>query len=117
MGEIAEGLINGDFDFHTGEYLGRGGGFPRSLQGFGKRNKRPKQEHYTDRQKMNGILNWLYGKGYKNAESGCDVIRMYVDWHGWVIGKKSFIMRACLKISEDFPAFIKWFGDERKRFS
>lgn len=33
MGEIAEGLINGDFDFYTGEYLGRGKGFPRTQNG------------------------------------------------------------------------------------
>ena len=33
MGEIADGLINGDFDFHTGEYIGRGGGFPRTRHG------------------------------------------------------------------------------------
>lgn len=30
MGEIADGLINGDFDSLTGEYLGEGGGFPRT---------------------------------------------------------------------------------------
>jgi hypothetical protein len=31
MGEIADGLINGDFDSITGEYLGEGYGFPRSI--------------------------------------------------------------------------------------
>lgn len=30
MGEIADGLINGDFDFYTGEYIGRGYGIPRT---------------------------------------------------------------------------------------
>ncbi len=30
MGDIADGIINGDFDELTGEYLGRGAGFPRS---------------------------------------------------------------------------------------
>lgn len=30
MGEIADGLINGDFDSLTGEYLGEGFGFPRT---------------------------------------------------------------------------------------
>lgn len=30
MGEISDSMINGDFDFHTGEYLGKGGGFPRT---------------------------------------------------------------------------------------
>jgi len=30
MGEIAEGLINGDFDYISGEYLGEGDGYPRT---------------------------------------------------------------------------------------
>ncbi len=30
MGEIADDMINGDFDFFTGEYIGRGNGFPRT---------------------------------------------------------------------------------------
>lgn len=30
MGEIAEAMINGDFCQHCGEYLGEGGGYPRS---------------------------------------------------------------------------------------
>ena len=30
MGNVAEGLINGEFDFHTGEYLGNPVGYPRS---------------------------------------------------------------------------------------
>jgi len=30
MGDIADGLINGDFDCFTGEYLGEGHGYPRS---------------------------------------------------------------------------------------
>lgn len=39
MGDIAEGLINGDFDQYTGEYIGRGGGFPRSKMGGSKKIK------------------------------------------------------------------------------
>lgn len=31
MGEIADGLINGDFDSVTGEYLGEGFGYPRTI--------------------------------------------------------------------------------------
>lgn len=37
MGEIAEGLINGDFDSVTGEYLGEGHGYPRSIYWNNKR--------------------------------------------------------------------------------
>jgi hypothetical protein len=30
MGEIADGILRGDFDEVTGEYLGKGGGYPRT---------------------------------------------------------------------------------------
>lgn len=30
MGDIADMMINGDLDFYSGEYLGRGHGFPRT---------------------------------------------------------------------------------------
>lgn len=30
MGDIADGMINGDFDSFTGEYIGEGQGFPRT---------------------------------------------------------------------------------------
>lgn len=32
MGDMADGIINGDFDEVTGEYLGPGDGYPRSIQ-------------------------------------------------------------------------------------
>jgi hypothetical protein len=43
MGEIAEGLINGDFDYITGEYIGRGMGFPRTAT---DRNRHDKKSAY-----------------------------------------------------------------------
>jgi hypothetical protein len=33
MGEIAHSIIDGEFDCYTGEYLGRGTGFPRFRRG------------------------------------------------------------------------------------
>ena len=32
MGEIADSLINGEFDFITGEYIGEAVGYPRTHQ-------------------------------------------------------------------------------------
>ena len=40
MGEIAESLINGEFDYITGEYLGEGVGYPRT-HAYGRRNALP----------------------------------------------------------------------------
>lgn len=41
MGEIADGIINGDFDYVTGEYLGEGDGFPRTTQDLRKDKPKP----------------------------------------------------------------------------
>lgn len=35
MGDIADGVINGDFCEVCGEYLGEGDGFPRTCMGCG----------------------------------------------------------------------------------
>lgn len=50
MGDVAEGLINGDFDSYTGEYLGEGDGFPRSTfnNGGGQVWTHPKDKAIED---------------------------------------------------------------------
>lgn len=49
MGEIAEGLLDGEFDYITGEYLGEGVGFPRTLHDtkYVRRKKKNPISHYT----------------------------------------------------------------------
>ena len=52
MGEVSDGIINGDFDMYTGEYLGEGEGFPRA----------GKEKIYTPRsyrQKRNETYIWI----------------------------------------------------------
>ena len=58
MGEIADGLIDGDFDFFSGEYLGEGSGFPRS-------NSDDIDTHRTPRgnNPLKGIRNYLRNRG------------------------------------------------------
>ena len=41
MGEIADSIINGEFDMYTGEYLGEPCGYPRT-----KNNKKQKKQYY-----------------------------------------------------------------------
>ncbi len=45
MGEMADYLIEGDDDEETGEYIGPGGGYPRSLQ-------REKRESVQEKRKL-----------------------------------------------------------------
>lgn len=42
MGEIADDMINGDLDYVTGEYLGEGGGFPRTRENVYDENHKRK---------------------------------------------------------------------------
>lgn len=118
MGEIADGLINGDFDFYTGEYLGRGDGFPRSKKGrieFRNRGRRFRQNNFTGKQKKQGVEFWLYDKGVKNAEIAHGIIREYVFYNDWQVPNKRFIQNACVKIQQNFPAFTKWYNENKDR--
>lgn len=82
MGEIADSLINGEFDFITGEYLGEAVGFSRT-RSYGKHEyvqpveKKPtskanvcitnmcKDRGFSNREKIELVAKFLYGKGYK----------------------------------------------------
>ena len=43
MGDMADGILNGDFDEQTGEWLGEGDGYPRTLEP-GQYNTIPKRD-------------------------------------------------------------------------
>lgn len=49
MGDISEGILNGDFDEVTGEYLGEGAGYPRSI------HRGKKCEIHQDKKKLTEI--------------------------------------------------------------
>ena len=81
MGEIAESLINGEFDYITGEYLGEGVGYPRT-HAYGRRNALPiikkptskanicisnmcKDRGFDNHEKVELVAKFLHSKGYK----------------------------------------------------
>lgn len=82
MGEIADSLINGEFDYITGEYLGEEVGYPRT-RAYGRREYMPpvekkptskanvcisnmcKDRGFNNRQKVELVAKFLHGKGYK----------------------------------------------------
>lgn len=69
MGEIADGIINGDLDQYTGEYLGKGGGFPRS--------KGNTWSVFSPSQKRHGVINWLRRNYSQNTNECYGIIRQY----------------------------------------
>ncbi|MDD3038637.1 hypothetical protein [Bacteroides sp.] len=82
MGEIADSLISGEFDYITGEYLGEQVGYPRT-RAYGRREytspveKKPtskanvcisnmcKDRGFDNRKKVELVAKFLHSKGYK----------------------------------------------------
>lgn len=103
MGDIADMMLDGTLDYETGEYIGKGGGYPRTLQstmGDGyKKNNRPPVNVQIVRNYLGSVykisldiqqanLIQRYGQ-YKKLESVklkrvCNLIRTdKVSWNEW----------------------------------
>lgn len=107
MGEIADGLINGDFDFYTGEYIGRGYGIPRTLD-----RSLPWERHSHKGRQSNGVLNFLQKKGIVRTEDAAAFLQQYVEHKGWDIQGKKFIRKVSIKIQENWSEFASWAGNK-----
>ena len=94
MGEYAEQLINGDCDFFTGEYIGRGKGFPRTQNGslFNQR----KSEDLSWK-KVTGLLNNSGIKQHLHPK----VLQDY----GCIYVGKTPLRNACFEVLKDFEKF------------
>jgi hypothetical protein len=108
MGEIADSMIDGEFDFFTGEYLGPGVGYPRTgnrslpweraARGnsfyFSKFNTR------KDSKALFGIKSWIYNNHYPNLD-----IRLGKTMFDPIIAAYG---KSPEEISNDFAAFKSW---------
>ena len=111
MGEIADGLINGDFDFHTGEYIGRGWGFPRTLDNsLPWEHKRQKRKSYNP---STGVLNYMWQKGVKDRQEQYRLIALYAQFKKWDMSEPHSIDYLCQKIQEKFNDFCSWLGNNK----
>ncbi len=100
MGEIADGLINGDFDFHTGEYLGRGGGFPRTFN---------KSLPHEQQSRKSSDLSWLKVTSYINSQGLKSHLHpKVVQDYGIEYKGKHPLRNACFEILKDFDKFKEW---------
>lgn len=117
MGEIADSMINGEFDYITGEYIGKPVGYPRSNENrihFRKRGKRFKNKNFTENQKVKGVMFYLYDKGHKNPQEAHGIIYEFCIFAGIVLPDKRKIVFACGKIQENFPIFLNWYNARHK---
>lgn len=98
MGDMADSLINGDFDFYTGEYIGRGYGFPR-WRGMGNKKRNAKS----------GVTKWLTVQGVTDKQAQTDLLRKYLS----MTTNNDTKEYMCIQISQDFDKFRKWFKENK----
>jgi tRNA uridine 5-carbamoylmethylation protein Kti12 len=113
MGDIADGLINGDFDFYTGEYLGRGYGIPRTHnKALPWEQRKGKKGILTDPKEnaYNGVKKYITQKwdGRKDIPSVRAVVSEYLKQENIDLKQK------CLEIQKDFGAFVKFINQKLK---
>ena len=103
MGEIADGLINGDFDFYTGEYIGRGFGIPRTKN----RSLEWEKKNFTQSKEVafKGVKRFL-----KNRFQITDITPIVNEY--LPIPDKS-LKQKCLMIQQDWPSFLKWINQKQ----
>lgn len=95
MGEVADMMIDGTLDYITGEYIGKGLGFPRTRE---RMSKMKSNEGYQ-------IIEYMKEMGIKPHLHG-HVLKLY----GCKYPRKSPLMKACneaLKTFDKFKEFVQ----------
>lgn len=103
MGDIADGLINGDFYMYTGEYIGRGFGYPRTLE----RSLPWEQKDFTQSKEVafKGLSKFL-----RKKLSITDITPIVNEYMPDI---ERSLKRKCLDIQKDFGAFVKWLRERK----
>lgn len=100
MGEIADSLLDGEFDYITGEYIGEGCGYPRTM------DKQHKTYTFDSAEKaVKGVTKYLISKGKKLEQVNDLIIKYAVDNHRKEIKD---VNKICVSIQKSFGTFVKW---------
>jgi hypothetical protein len=93
MGDIADGLIDGDFDYISGEYLGKGFGVPRTLY-------RPRKSEDFAWKKVDGYMGTMGIKQHFRPQILKDYGCNYTGKHPY--------RNACFEVLKDFDKFKEY---------
>lgn len=74
-----------------------------------KRGVRFTKSEFTDAQKLNGVMLYLYDKGYTNPEHAHNIIKEFGVSIGHTPTAKGSIQKIAVKIQDNFPTFTTWF--------
>ncbi len=107
MGEIADMMLDGTLDAATGEYLGPGAGYPRSMD--------PDHPDYIGKKKdpkttkpVFGVENFLKKRGETEFSQITD------DYFVQIKRAEESHQKRCEYISQDFGTFVKWYNKRKK---
>ena len=73
-----------------------------------KRGKSKIQSEFTDKQKVKGVMFFLYDKGYTDAKQAHLIIRHYCIVKKIITPEQSPIVFACVEIQKDFSSFLNF---------
>jgi hypothetical protein len=112
MGEISEMILDGILDEETGEYLGEGCGYPRSLR---RELKSFKGGNYNENQAVFGLMNYMvrnYPSMSKSEKRG--YVKEYSEEK---LGLKYEVLgfnKCCVEIQKNFNAFTQFVKNKQK---
>lgn len=110
MGEIADSLIDGEFDFRTGEYIGPGVGYPRTKE-KGFKGGNPGRNYQSNKSKVWGLI---FPPGNPNNISDYQIfsiVEQYV--HGVLnLPKETKEKTAYKHILKNKAAFVEWYKEK-----
>lgn len=112
MGDIADDMIDGVFDFHTGEYIGPGVGHPRTLDGSLPWEK-PKNGR---KDAVAGVHIFLDRFAYKTKQTiEKDVLVKAYQGEVLKLPPTAKFSTVCRHIQEDWSQFVKWVNETYKK--
>ena len=108
MGDIAEGLISGEFDFYTGEYIGHGGGYPRSR--MGKKFNSPNYKKNPRRGVVSYVQRLYAGRAI--TPKSIKIIKYFFSETGHEFISEEQMFKT---ISENFGLFTDWMKKNKEK--
>jgi len=109
MGEIADSLINGEFDAISGEYLGKPVGYERTYKN-GKIIGLHEDFEHDSNNKMNGIHKYLSSKRLKESKHTKCINAYLNEINAPKEVLDNTLRQKCIFIQKDFGSFVKWYS-------
>lgn len=112
MGDIADGIINGDFDQYTGEYLGRGGGFPRSRGGYKRAGNTCQGSPSCLSEETKVVWQFMGQRGIRMDVEKSEFTKAFGKFKSMAAEKVSGICKEIRLTPESWKEFKTWFDNQ-----